>query len=118
MFIQLLSSVYYKSALFLGHFLPAVFDTLQYANTQREGLGDLVTCVMSSRQTGGTQETVPNNGPWSIHKAVSAPVIVQGWVRHEIWSHTAPGLCLPVVMTKTKSLISSPSVLQAIKDLR
>ena len=53
MFTQVLSSVFSRLALFLGHLLPAVFDTLQYANTQRDGLGDLVTRVMSSRHTGG-----------------------------------------------------------------
>ena len=34
-------------------FLPPVFDRLQYAKTEGEGLGDRVTCVMSGRREGG-----------------------------------------------------------------
>ena len=39
-------------------FLPPVFDRLQYAKTEGEGLGDRVMCVMSSRcDRGGTQSS-------------------------------------------------------------
>ena len=40
-------------------FPPPVFDRLQYANTEGEGLGDLVTCVTSGRQTVDTRGAVP-----------------------------------------------------------
>ena len=33
-------------------FLPPVFDRLQYARTEGEGLGERVTCVTSGRREG------------------------------------------------------------------
>ena len=41
-------------------FPPPVFDCLQYANMEREGLGDWSRAVMSVRQKVDTQGVVPD----------------------------------------------------------
>ena len=41
-------------------FPPPVFDCLQYANTEEEGLGDWSHAVMSVRQKVDTQGVVPD----------------------------------------------------------
>jgi len=40
-------------SLVLRPFQPPVFDHLQYAKTEGEGLGERVTCMTSGRHVGG-----------------------------------------------------------------
>ena len=67
-------------------FPPPVFDRLQYANTEGEGLGDLVTCGYV-RQTHGGRCPIrnlealsctigPKAGGQSVIKAMSIPSVV------------------------------------------
>jgi len=44
-----------------------VFDHLQYANMEGEGLEDLVTCVVSGRQKVDTRETVRSYHKYEMH---------------------------------------------------
>ena len=54
-------------------FPPPVFDRLQYANTEGEGLGDLVTTL--GRQMIGTQGAVPNRNN-SQFASTNSPSVV------------------------------------------
>ena len=48
----------YFSSLVSRLFLPPVFDRLQYAKMEEEGLGERVTCVTSGRREGGGAQSL------------------------------------------------------------
>jgi len=105
-------------------FPPPVFDRLQYANMEGEGLGDLVTCSYirqgsPMRNLEALSNTISlRAGGQSVSKAVSIPSVVHsardGSTRNgNFYCRAPPPICLPSVYLTlhiTKSPRPSPSI--------
>ena len=113
-----------KGSLIPRLFPPPVFDRLQYANMEGEGLGDLFTCVFVEGSTHGGRcpmkslETLSYTvslraGGQSISKAASIPFIVDNsrdvsTQKGNYCYQAMPPVCLPFVYLMPPHVTRSP----------